>query len=685
MKMHSQRFRDPLICQAQPFTILDPVIEESLRFAGIRPNRESILERFMGGQPRVAVIHGSEDHPPSLGARELARRLIRHLWDENALPIGVSHAVPCEELAHGLPGSNYVFLGRNMCASNIAALMEAHGYDAAFVLGACDKMLVGALRALVEVDIARQRRKARPLYASFIPVSVGHEVHLSERERHPFERIRDKLPPEGVKDLFGLIEQPISPLAYEKIKNFLDHAFQKRMILESEKDVLESVVARRASAHGANPGSSEAAIVNRLIIAAFGLIPRSLDLSLNPPGDQALAYAVGRLVQGIHKRERRISVSHLVKINLQNAVTVWNATGGYPSWHLHIHYLAEAIGVRLSPAMLSRKMLKVPRLLLFDPENGRSAPGLAAESDSGGNSGVDTLMRTLSEKRFIDDRAATLDGSWMHRITEARSANGNYFHSTMTPISSNSGLVCLRGNLCEGALARVGRFGDMDEYDQKVYFADFYLGREELQEALDKPRDLLERLRKKVTRDALFATWRFNWGDRPGSTGTVEEVAHWDKKRIWNFLVDEELFRIVFFVGGEGPRASGMPELDLLNPDSPVGNRCIIATDGRVAFGDHCMSIAHIVPEVIEGGALGSVRTGDLVHLNLKKGDFQIVTAVRDTAGFKRVVERELARRPESKRRIAELKRRRAGFLPSVRAVLNSVSSAADGVSPLGI
>ena len=294
-------------------------------------------------------------------------------------------------------------------------------------------------------------------------------------------------------------------------------------------------------------------------------------------------------------------------------------------------------------------------------------------------------MRTLSEKRFIDDRAATLDGSWMHRITEARSANGNYFHSTMTPISSNSGLVFLRGNLCEGALARVGRFGDMDEYDQKVYFADFYLGREELQEALDKPRDLLERLRKKVTREALFATWRFNWGERPGSNGTVEEVAHWDKKRIWNFLVDEKLFRIVFFVGGEGPRASGMPELDLLNPDSPVGNRCIIATDGRVAFGDHCMSIAHIVPEVIEGGALGSVRTGDLVHLNLKKGDFQIVTAVRDTAGFKRVVERELARRPESKRRIAELKRRRTVFLPSVRAVLNSVSSAVDGVSPLGI
>ena len=37
--------------------------------------------------------------------------------------------------------------------------MEAHNYDAAIVFGACDKMLVGNLRALAETDIARQRRQ----------------------------------------------------------------------------------------------------------------------------------------------------------------------------------------------------------------------------------------------------------------------------------------------------------------------------------------------------------------------------------------------------------------------------------------------------------------------------------------------------------------------------------------------
>ena len=58
------------------------------------------------------------------------------------------------------------------------------------MVSACDKMLVGLLRALVEADRARQRRKARPVYALFLPPSVGREVYLDEDERRRFERFR---------------------------------------------------------------------------------------------------------------------------------------------------------------------------------------------------------------------------------------------------------------------------------------------------------------------------------------------------------------------------------------------------------------------------------------------------------------------------------------------------------------
>ncbi len=113
----------------------------------------------MAGHPRIAVVHGSGDHPYSVGCRDTVRRFVRQVWVDGALPIEVSQAVPCEELSLGLPGSHYAFLGRNVCAANFATLMEAHGYDAAIVIGACDKMLVGVLRALIEADLVRRRGK----------------------------------------------------------------------------------------------------------------------------------------------------------------------------------------------------------------------------------------------------------------------------------------------------------------------------------------------------------------------------------------------------------------------------------------------------------------------------------------------------------------------------------------------
>ena len=687
--MHSQRLKDPLISQAHPVTFLGPLIEESLRLARIQPDRDQILERFMAGRPRIAVVHGSGDHPYSVGCRDTVRRFVRQVWADGALPIEVSQAVPCEELSLGLPGSHYAFLGRNVCAANFATLMEAHGYDAAIVIGACDKMLVGVLRALIEADLVRQKRKALPVYAVFVPPNVGREVYLDEGERRRFERLRDKLSDSECRELFDLLNRPINADVYGKIKSCLDRASQNRVIPEAEKDELEGAVARRALSPGALCTSSEASVVNRLMVAGFGLVPRTLDLSSTPPSDQQLAHAVRRLLQGIQKRERRISVSHMVKTNLQNSLAVWSATGGHTSWLLHLSYLAEALGVRVSPAVLQRKMSKVPCLLSFDDRNGLSVHGVAAETESGKNSGIDTLMRTLSEKRLIDDRAATLEGSWMQRITEARSANGRYFHSTMTPFAQSSGLARVHGNFSSGALVRLGHKDELTRYDKKIYLADFYLGQEEFAVAMGKSNGALEHIRNKVTREDLYKTWSINWAraSKNGSSGQNgdSELAGWSKQRLWDYLIEHNLLRCVFFVAGEGPRASGMPQIMIPEAidDPAIRENCVVATDGRIAFGNNTMSIVHIVPEAIEGGGLAGVRTGDWIYLNLRKGEFQIVTSARGPAGFRVVSEREIARRSDRSRRIHELERRRQTFMPSIRSVLDNVSSATEGVSPL--
>src|SRR5207244_8399301 len=160
---------------------------------GVPGVREQILDRFMNGQPRIAVVHGGEDHPPNVGSRETIRRIIRQIWANDAIPFEVTQSSPCEELSQGLEGMNYGLLSRNFCTASLGALMEAHGYDGAIVLGACDKMMVGTLRALIEADLARQRRKARPVFAAFIPSLIGRERHLSDEDRTRFEPLRHRL------------------------------------------------------------------------------------------------------------------------------------------------------------------------------------------------------------------------------------------------------------------------------------------------------------------------------------------------------------------------------------------------------------------------------------------------------------------------------------------------------------
>src|SRR5437879_1915721 len=191
--MHSNKFRDPMISRAQPVTIITPVVDETLRMAGVCSNREQILDRFMNGQPRIAVVHGGEDHPPNVGARETIRRLIRQIWANDGIPFEVSQSAPCEELSQGLEGMSYGLLSRNFWTASLASLMEAHGYDGAIVLGVCDKMMVGALRALIEADLARQRRKARPVFAALIPSLIGRESHVSDEDRRKFDPLRHRL------------------------------------------------------------------------------------------------------------------------------------------------------------------------------------------------------------------------------------------------------------------------------------------------------------------------------------------------------------------------------------------------------------------------------------------------------------------------------------------------------------
>jgi len=120
----------------------------------------------------------------------------------------------------------------------------------------------------------------------------------------------------------------------------------------------------------------------------------------------------------------------------------------------------------------------------------------------------------------------------------------------------------------------------------------------------------------------------------------------------------------------EGPRGGpGMQEM--LYPTSylkskGLGKACALLTDGRFSGGTSGLSIGHVSPEAEEGGAIGLVRDGDRIeidipnrkiHLAVDEAELASRRAAQDKAGWKPVEQR--------KRKVTQALRAYAAFATS--------------------
>ena len=78
----------------------------------------------------------------------------------------------------------------------------------------------------------------------------------------------------------------------------------------------------------------------------------------------------------------------------------------------------------------------------------------------------------------------------------------------------------------------------------------------------------------------------------------------------------------------EGPKGGpGMQEM--LYPTSYIksrhlGKECALITDGRFSGGTSGLSIGHVSPEAAAGGAIGLVRTGDIIEINIPERSIHV-------------------------------------------------------------
>jgi phosphogluconate dehydratase len=80
----------------------------------------------------------------------------------------------------------------------------------------------------------------------------------------------------------------------------------------------------------------------------------------------------------------------------------------------------------------------------------------------------------------------------------------------------------------------------------------------------------------------------------------------------------------------QGPKANGMPELHKLMTVLGIlqdrGQRVALVTDGRLSGASGKVpSAIHVTPEALDGGAIGKIRTGDIVRLDAVNGTLDVL------------------------------------------------------------
>lgn len=100
---------------------------------------------------------------------------------------------------------------------------------------------------------------------------------------------------------------------------------------------------------------------------------------------------------------------------------------------------------------------------------------------------------------------------------------------------------------------------------------------------------------------------------------------------VQGILADEVLPGEVVVIRYEGPRGGpGMQEM--LYPTSylkskGLGKRCALLTDGRFSGGTSGLSIGHVSPEAAAGGAIGLVRDGDRIRIDIPARSIELLVA----------------------------------------------------------
>jgi phosphogluconate dehydratase len=319
-----------------------------------------------------------------------------------------------------------------------------------------------------------------------------------------------------------------------------------------------------------------------MLLEAMGLhVPGSAFIHPNEPLREALVREAVKMVLGLRRGERFLPIGELVDERcIVNAMVALLATGGSTNHLIHCVAVARAAGILIDWTDFSELSATVPLLARVYP-NGRA--DVNQFQAAGGPSFV---IRELIRAGCMHANAASVAGQDMapYEMVPWGDAGGvtwkglpeesideTVVRTASQPFSETGGLRVMEGNLGR-AVVKVSAV-PLERY------------------LVEAPAIVFD------TQEELQTAFK---------AGELER----DFVGVFRF---------------QGPRANGMPELHKLTPPMSVlqskGYKVAIVTDGRMSGASgEVLAAIHVSPEVLAGGPLGRVRTGDVIRVDAHNG-----------------------------------------------------------------
>lgn len=326
----------------------------------------------------------------------------------------------------------------------------------------------------------------------------------------------------------------------------------------------------------------------------------------------ALAKRTGEAVMKLLEKNVRPR-DILTPAALKNAERVDMAIGASSNSVLHLLALASELGFtkeQISVDTMNEISAKTPNLCRLAPAGEHYIEEL---EDAGG---ISAVIRRLIDANLFDGSAQTVAGVSQDELTKnARVTDNEIIRPVDAPYSPYGGLAILKGNLAkEGAVVK------KSAVDPKMY-------------RHSGPARVFDS--EEAAMEAISSN-KINKGD-------------------------------VVVIRYEGPKGGpGMREM--LSPTSSIvgaglGDTVALITDGRFSGATRGAAIGHVCPEAAAGGVIGVVHEGDIIDIDIEKGEINL-----------RVPEKEIAARLKD---FVPLEKPVEGYLKRYRVLVTSASDGA--------